>query len=428
MKPGAGDRAALLLSVVLYLLLLWVGTSLLRGKGLALFLGGVVLLAFALLRFARGRRTSLYALYFLTLLGVATILAGEVVLRTSRGLVRGRVGNYVNGGYHDEPEGIYALDPHLGRAMRPGVSRLMYWNGHWWRHDANAEGYRGPVLERSAAVFLGDSLVYGHGVETDETVAARYAGLTGRPAANLGLQGACPVQSLYLLREKGLRLRPEIVFLCVHPNDLADVHYWFDPDEIRRFLADSKEQPYLPLVRRELRAPERNAWDWWLLHVAVPLRSARLLRALLHQGTAAIDGGASPPESTGPTEGPWVPRRASLEEGFEPSQAGEDVRVAWAVVRHAVERTRDLCDQAGARLVLFDLGYPYAFSTAVEELARALQVGYSPAGRVALERALAGEEVYLADDGHWSPHGNEVVAEELAKAGPRPAGDGGPAR
>ena len=420
MKPEAGDRAALALSVLVYLLLLWVGTSLLRGKGLALFLAGVVVLAFALARFARGRRSTLYALYFLTLLGVVTVLAGELVLRTSRGLVRGRVGNYVNGGYHDEPEGIYALDPHLGRAMRPSVSRLMYWNGHWWRHDANADGYRGPALERAAAVFLGDSLVYGHGVETGETVAARYAGRTGRPAANLGLQGACPVQSLSLLRERGLRLRPEVVFLCVHPNDLADVTFWLDAGEIRTFLADSRQQPYLPLVRRELSSPHRSAWDWWLLHAAVPLRSARLVRALAHQG-ASTEGGAPQAESAAPSAGPWLPRRAALEEPFAPAQTGasEDVQLAWAVIRHAVERIRDASAGAGARLVVLDLGYPFAFSAAVEDLARTLQVDYSPAGRVALERALAGEPVYLADDGHWSPLGNEVVAGELARDGAR---------
>jgi hypothetical protein len=418
MKPG--DRAALALSAAGYLLLLWVGTSLARGKGLVLFAGGVLALGLALVRFARGRRSALYGLYFLALLLVLPILITELVLRTSRGLVKGRVGNYVHGGYHDEPEGIYLLDPYLGRAMRPNASRPMYWNGHWWRHDANAEGYRGPALDRAAAVFLGDSLVYGHGVETGETVAARYADLTGRPAANLGLQGACPVQSLRLLREKGLRLRPEVVFLCVHPNDPADVGFWFDPDEIRRFLADAPGHPYVPLVREDLRAPARSVYDWWLLNAAIPLRTARLLRALVRQGALGADGGAPPPESAGPSRGPWLPRPAVLLEPFAAAGPGasEELRLGWAATRHAVERILDLCDGAGARLVVFDLGYPHEFSAAVEDLARALAVAYNPAGRAALRRAQAGAEVYLSDDGHWSPLGHRVVAEELARGGP----------
>jgi hypothetical protein len=42
-------------------------------------------------------------------------------------------------------------------------------------------------------------------------------------------------------------------------------------------------------------------------------------------------------------------------------------------------------------------------------------VPYTSAGRVALTRAYAGEAVYLAGDGHWSPAGHRIVAEELAR-------------
>lgn len=419
MKGGVGDRASLLVSVIAYVLLLWVGTSIARGKGFFLFLGGLGLLGFALYRFAQGHRSTLYGLYFCMLLAVSTVLAGELVLRSSRGLVKGRLGNYVNGGYHEEPDGIYRLDPHLGRALRPNVHRRMYWNGHWWRHDANDDGYRGPALKKAAAVFLGDSLVYGHGVETSETVAAQYASLTGRPAANLGLQGACLLQSLCLLREKGLPLRPEVVFACSHPNDLADVAFWFEPAEIRKFLADSPEAPYLPLVRLHLRARESTVSDWWLMRAAVPLRTGRLLRALLHRGVLG-ESGAPQAESAELSRRPWLPGQDFLQEPFAAGRpdASEELRLAWAATRHAIERMKGLCDEAGARLVLFDLGYPHEFSAAIEDLAHALRIQYSPAGRVALRRAQAGEEVYLADDGHWSPLGNRVVAQELASLEP----------
>jgi hypothetical protein len=66
--------------------------------------------------------------------------------------------------------------------------------------------------------------------------------------------------------------------------------------------------------------------------------------------------------------------------------------------------------------VLLDLGYPRGLSRAVEALAGELQVEYSAAGRVALDRALAGQPIYLADDGHWTPEGNDVVAAELSRA------------
>ncbi len=371
MMRGMGNGPALPLSAIVYVLLLWLGTSLARGKGVLFFLGGLGLLAFALRRFARGRRGTLFSLYFAALLVVTPILPTELLLRVSRGLLRGRIGNYVHGGYHDEPEGIYTLDPHRGHALRPEVRRRMYWNGHWWRHDANVDGYRGPALTSAAALFLGDSLVYGHGVETPDTLAPLYARLSARPAANLGLQGACLLQSLHLLREKGLRLGPAVVFVCAHPNDLADVEYWFDPGELRTFMADSPESPYAPRVRQELRAPDRTVYDWWLLNAAVPLRTARLARVLLQRGPT--DAVWSAPEAEGgePSGRPWLPRPSALREPFAAGrpEASDELRLSWAATRHAVERMKQLSAGAGARLVLLDLGYPHEFSAAVEELA-----------------------------------------------------------
>jgi hypothetical protein len=74
-----------------------------------------------------------------------------------------------------------------------------------------------------------------------------------------------------------------------------------------------------------------------------------------------------------------------------------------------------MATRVGARVVLFDIGYPTAFSQAIEGLARDEGVAYSPAGRVVLAKALAGEEMYLRGDGHWTPAGAEAMARELAR-------------
>ena len=53
--------------------------------------------------------------------------------------------------------------------------RRAYWQGHWWRHSANAAGFRGALVDQADAVFLGDSMIYGHGVEDEETVSSQFA-------------------------------------------------------------------------------------------------------------------------------------------------------------------------------------------------------------------------------------------------------------
>ena len=383
------------------MVLLWIATSVLRGKGLLAFAAGLAALLVALLAFRAGRRRPLYVLSFAALLAAVTVLSVEGLLRFSPGILKGRLATFTFEGYHSERDGIYRPDPHLGRALRPGFQRWMYWNGHWWRHATNEDGYRGAQAAPGAAVFLGDSMVYGHGVQADETVPARFAALTGKPAANLGQQGTCLVQGWMLLRERAATLRPRAVYACAHPTDPADAPYWYAPDELERF---SSTQGYVPSVRSERLGPG-GPFAFWSAHVALPLRSARMLVVLLKPGAAPAAGSAG---------SGLVPSQADLEIPFDPQNSNDGP--GWQAHREALRRLKRTCDEVGARLVVFDLGYPHAFSRAVEASARAAGAEYDPAGRVVLERALRGEEMYLRNDGHWSPRGADAVARELARS------------
>jgi hypothetical protein len=134
-----------------------------------------------------------------------------------------------------------------------------------------------------------------------------------------------------------------------------------------------------------------------------------LARALLERGPGLGSG----------TAGGWrAPSPAEIGAPFTavlPGASPEDA-LGWRVHVRAIRQIRRLCDGAGARLVLFDLGYPRGFSQAVEALAAELGVEYNPAGRLALERALAAQPVYLVDDGHWTREGNDIVATVLARS------------
>jgi len=98
------------------------------------------------------------------------------------------------------------------------------------------------------------------------------------------------------------------------------------------------------------------------------------------------------------------------------SSTTEADQLGWQANVQAIAQIDAMCRRHGARFVLFDLGYPHAFSQAIEDQAKRMGIAYSPAGRVVLARALAGEEVYLANDGHWTPLGNQIIAAELARA------------
>ena len=402
----------------LYVGLLWVACSIARGKGLLLFGAGLVVLAWALSKARVGQRLFLYRAFLCVLLAASGVAGLELGLILFPGVLSGRLANFTFAGYHRERDGIYRPHPALGHAMRPSFRRAMYWNGHWWTHETNADGYRGPRLPQADAVFLGDSMVYGHGVEEDQAVPAQVSRRGGLRVANLGQPGTGAIQALVLYREKGARLGPRRVFICLHHNDAQDSLDVFEPPGLLAFLQRPQDPP---LARLDLRAPPApNLFERWAQHAALPLGGARLISALRGKPDWVLE---APAPLAGDGKRPFVPQRDVIDAPYPPllENAPSGLRLAWQANRQALAELQRLAVASSAELVVFDLGYPRAFTEAVEAMSVELGARYSDAGRVALARALAGEPIYLANDGHWSARGSEVIAAELLQRGPAAA-------
>jgi hypothetical protein len=254
-------------------------------------------------------------------------------------------------------------------------------------------------------------MIYGHGVETDQTVAACFAELQNVPTANLGQQGACPLQMLIVFEEKGPPLRPDVVYLCWHPNDASDARAWYSDDELRRFLASDPDEPCDVRVKVEHQAV--RWWDFnrhWRNRFSLPLRTTGALRAIGREASQAAARFAKG-KALFPSSPIWPGVPYELDAGYRLEEADQ---LGWDANLAATARLAERCRRIGAELVVFDIAVPVPFSERVEKEMRELGIRYSDAGRVALRRALAGEEIFLKDDGHWTPLGNRVVSEALA--------------
>jgi hypothetical protein len=392
----------------IYLALLWPVASLFRTGGTEVFAGGIVVLALGLLALQRGWRKPVFLLYLGVLLGAFGVGVTELSLHLAPKLLRGMAANYAFGRFHAHAGGIYELDAHMGKRIRPNQVCAMYFNGFRWTHDANAAGYRGQLLPKADAVFLGDSMIYGHGVETDQTVPFLHGVHTGQATANLGIQGTGLIQSWMQLRRLGPALQPKTVFVCSHPNDIDDVSQFYDAHEVEKFLAGGVNDETEPFARPRFHPPSawhpRHVWDDYL---ALPLYSAGAVR-VLGQGFKQSFGRLSGPVASTPAVEFHSPKNQWRLDT-------EKDRVSWKAHCLALAKIRHECDAIGARLVVFDLGFPEAYSAAMEAEARRVGADYSAAGRVALQKALAGDDIYLPADGHWSPQGCDVVAGELAR-------------
>jgi hypothetical protein len=135
------------------------------------------------------------------------------------------LGNYIASGYNDYWLGIYKYHPEIKMfLMRPHYERQMYFNGYYWHHKTDAMGFRNPTDRLQAyVVLLGDSMVYGHGVEEPSTIRHYLEILLKQSVANLGIQGGSIHQEYQILKTYGISLKPKYVFVFFLVNDIHDL-------------------------------------------------------------------------------------------------------------------------------------------------------------------------------------------------------------
>jgi hypothetical protein len=163
------------------------------------------------------------------------------------------LGNYIANGYHADPSGIYRFRPEMKMLMmRPSYKRRMYFNGYHWIHQTDSMGFRNPQDRRKAdIVLLGDSMIYGHGLEETSTVRHHLERMLRRPVANLGIQGAGIHQEYQVLKRYGMALKPSYVFLFFLVNDINDIVFSLSEQEMQRFLdlpVEDHESTYFDVV------------------------------------------------------------------------------------------------------------------------------------------------------------------------------------
>ena len=136
-----------------------------------------------------------------------------------------------------------------------------------WTHQTDALGFRNQPLSIPAdIVLLGDSYIYGHGVDFESTVSVILAQLTGLSVDNLARQGDCTLQQAYLITEFLPLLRPRYVFYFFFENDLADLHVFLNDAAMQAFIDQPLESfhyahrldPAQALREREGRLGQRS--------------------------------------------------------------------------------------------------------------------------------------------------------------------------
>ena len=134
---------------------------------------------------------------------ILLVLCIEGMLHAFPRLLGDTFANGVLTKYSSNPGGIYYVDPVLRmNFMLPSFETEMVYNGYRWHHQTDRYGFRNHEgRARADIVLLGDSHVYGHGLELEQTVGYFLERLSGHTTYNLGRQGDSSLQEAYLLTE-----------------------------------------------------------------------------------------------------------------------------------------------------------------------------------------------------------------------------------
>ena len=170
----------------------------------------------------------------------------------------------------------YVSDPLLGVRLRPGAEEDVAFSGNPVTHvRINSAGYRGgelPAPGGDDVLVVGDSQVFGLGVEEDETFAARLAGAIHRPVMNGGVPTYGPDEYKAVIAEQLAARHPRTVVLAINlVNDLFEAQH---PNRDRHVVWDGWA------VRKE-RAPEHvtafpgREWLFQQSHLFFALRKWR---------------------------------------------------------------------------------------------------------------------------------------------------------
>lgn len=150
--------------------------------------------------------------------------------------------------YNSYEEGIFAYDQGLRvKLMKPNFETTNFYYGYFWNHKTNQFGFRDDDTSTTTdIVILGDSFIYGHGVEQNETLDYYLEDFSKLEVANLGIMGIGTYESMILLNKFGVNYQPDYVVFFFFYNDLHELDLKLRIDlpreEAEKFIATPVEE------------------------------------------------------------------------------------------------------------------------------------------------------------------------------------------
>ncbi len=288
--------------------------------------------------------------------------------------------NMVWSQYHDYDDGIYYFDPELKiNFMKKNYETTCYFNGYQWKHQTDNRGFRNQENHQQADIALmGDSFVYGHGLEEEETIGHFLEKKSNLSTVNLGFQGSSVFEGCYVLNRFTFLYKPKIICYFFCSNDLRDLERALSPKEMTAFCETPLSK--LSFTPSQLVPPKFLSYKMWSFFSQRPyfVKALRL------------------------TYRKWQLKDSPIAIKKENSSS-----LVWLYTFHALKQMKLISEQHHTRFILIPLPLenPHQF----EILRR-----FAEKEEIELidTREMEGKPHYfLAKDGHFNSLGTEKISE-----------------
>lgn len=336
---------------------------------------------------------------------------------------------------------LHAFHPDYGWTCAPGLDARYQLSGNFdARVVCNELGQRSArlALEKPAGtrriVVLGDSFMWGYGVENHEMLSERLARLLpDTEVVNLAANGYGTVQELVRFEHEGLAYRPDLTLLAFTWNDLGDN---FDEKKGGRPIVERQPDGRFELVNRPVRRPWKQPHWQWLRHHSRLFSFLDYARQLVRYELRAWRKRRSerePPRDARPAdERDRRPLDFSLREIY--GAPSPEIELAWQAAEHLIGRLDALARRDGGRLLVLANADRETLRRDAFERRFADVPGLDrdrPMRRLAEICARLGidlldlqpafrseaspEALFFPTNHHWSPRGHEVAARAVAQ-------------
>ena len=208
--------------------------------------------------------------WILTLATILICLAlFEGILRINPAIAGYNVANEIHPNLGNGPRDIFIYEngtPH----MKPNFQTKAYFNGYWWNHSTDDYGFRNPETYKDPDILLlGDSHIYGHGLEQHQTIAQHLRDNTNYTVLNMARIGDTIDDYVRFISQYNASFNPDHIFHFYYHNDIRDLNWSKTENQQETFIntpitnLDLPDQPTNITKIMQTKRQENNLPPLW---------------------------------------------------------------------------------------------------------------------------------------------------------------------